>query len=229
MEELLEQHVPMVGGSGDKTRLIEKDLTMDTSFLPGQQRDEESRKERKRLELDWKEQQDRIQKEALEITYNYWDDLGHQRITVVIKSSAIDNSLEQVCEDLCGKFKELSAVALDALLYVKEDLIVPQDLTFYDLIVTKAPGKLGPFFFLMFMKICGWVLWPVGYNDKLHPGKKDTSHPGKVVKRRWYERNKHTFPASQWELYDPATTYGNYSIHEGEVNKKEEKWKETMK
>jgi hypothetical protein len=58
----------------------------------------------------------------LEITYNYWDDLGHGQTAVVIKSSAIGNFLEQVREDLCGKFKELSAVALDALIYVKEDL-----------------------------------------------------------------------------------------------------------
>ena len=25
----------------------------------------------------------------------------------------------------------------------------------------------------------------------------------KVVDRRWYERNKHIFPASMWETFDP--------------------------
>lgn len=29
---------------------------------------------------------------------------------------------------------------------------------------------------------------------------KDESHPGKIVERRWYERNKHIFPASRWEV-----------------------------
>jgi hypothetical protein len=52
MEKLLEEHVPVVGGSSDKTRRIVEDPTMDTSFLPDQQRDEESQKECKRLELD---------------------------------------------------------------------------------------------------------------------------------------------------------------------------------
>jgi protein FAM50 len=50
---------------------------------------------------------------------------------------------------------------------------------------------------------------------------KDESHPGKVVQRHWYERNKHIFPASRWEVYDPATVRDSYSIHGSEVNKKE--------
>jgi protein FAM50 len=115
--------------------------------------------------------------------------LGHQQTAVVIKSSAIGNSLKQVREDLCGEFKELSPVASDALLYVKEDLIVPQDLTFYDLIVTKAWGKSGPFFHFDVHKdmrlgpLDSWI-------------EKDKSHPGKVVEQWWYKRNKHIFPAS---------------------------------
>jgi protein FAM50 len=37
---------------------------------------------------------------------------------------------------------KLNSVAADALLYVKEDLIIPQDLTFYDLIA-KAQRQVG--------------------------------------------------------------------------------------
>jgi len=29
----------------------------------------------------------------------------------------------------------------------------------------------------------------------------------KVVDRRWYERNKHIFPASVWEEFDPTKDY----------------------
>ena len=46
---------------------------------------------------------------------------------------------------------------------------------------------------------------------------KDESHPGKIVARGWYERNKHIFPASRWEVYDPAVERTSYSIHGGEV------------
>ena len=47
---------------------------------------------------------------------------------------------------------------------------------------------------------------------------KNESHAGKVVERRWYERNKHIFPASRWEIYDPNKAYGDYTIHGGAVH-----------
>ena len=110
----------------------------------------------------------------------------------------------------------MASVSSDALLYVKEDLILPHDITFYDLIVTKARGKSGPLFHF-------------DVHDDIRVGpldsrvEKDESHPGKVVDRRWYERNKHIFPASRWEIYDPAKDYGSYTIHGGEVHTKKEK------
>ncbi|KAL3614004.1 hypothetical protein CASFOL_042078 [Castilleja foliolosa] len=54
---------------------------------------------------------------------------------------------------------------------------------FYELIVNKARGKSGP------------------------------SHAGKVVERHWYEKNKHIFPASRWEIYDPTRKWERYTIH----------------
>ena len=38
------------------------------------------------------------------------------------------------------------------------------------------------------------------------------SHAGKVVLRNWYERNKHIFPASRWEPYDPEKTWDTYTV-----------------
>jgi protein FAM50 len=29
-----------------------------------------------------------------------------------------------------------------------------------------------------------------------------------IVERHWYERNKHIFPASRWEIFDPEADYG---------------------
>ena len=31
----------------------------------------------------------------------------------------------------------------------------------------------------------------------------------KVVDRRWYERNKHIYPASVWQEFDPEKDYGS--------------------
>lgn len=93
---------------------------------------------------------------------------------------------------------------------VKEDIIIPhvcdgfeesffprllnvwQHYTFYDFIVNKARGKSGPLF-----------------NFDVHDDvrlladatkEKDESHAGKVVERSYYQRNKHIFPASRWEV-----------------------------
>ena len=187
-----------------------KDPTIDTSFLPDKARDRQAKQTRAQLERDWKDQQTRMQDEQLEITYSYWDGSGHRRTCVCKKGDSIGLFLEHIRKDLSSEFKELGSVGADALLYVKEDLIIPQDLTFYDLIATQARGKSGPLFHF-------------DVHDDIRMGavdtrvEKDESHPGKVVERRWYDRNKHIFPASRWELYDPTKTYGNYTI--GDFNK----------
>jgi protein FAM50 len=40
----------------------------------------------------------------------------------------------------------------------------------------------------------------------------------KVVDRRWYERNKHIFPASVWEEFDPGRDYGKGKRSDKEGN-----------
>jgi protein FAM50 len=187
-----------------------KDPTVDTSFLPDRARDEAIEAEKRRLELEWKKRQESMKEEQLEIVYSYWDGSGHRRTVVVKKGDSIAEFLENVRQDLSREFREMQSISSDALIYVKEDLILPQDLTFYDLIVTKARGKSGPLFHF-------------DVHDDVRLGQidarieKDESHPGKVVERRWYDRNKHIFPASRWEVYDPNKDYGQYTIHGGEV------------
>lgn len=39
--------------------------------------------------------------------------------------------------------------------------------------------------------------------------------------RSWYERNKHIFPASRWEPFDPTKTYNKYTV--SDKSKKKEK------
>jgi protein FAM50 len=185
--------------------LANKDPTVDTSFLPDKARDAAVEAERQRLEMEWKKQQEQAKRERLEIVYSYWDGSGHRRSVTVQKGDTVEQFLEQVRKDLSSEFRELVNTSSDALLYVKEDLILPHDLTFYDLIVTKARGKSGPLFHF-------------DVHDDVRVGaidvriEKDESHPGKIVQRHWYERNKHIFPASRWELYDPTKEYGSYTI-----------------
>lgn len=43
--------------------------------------------------------------------------------------------------------------------------------------------------------------------DETLEGFKDEPTMTKVVDRRWYERNKHIFPASVWQRFDPEKDY----------------------
>ncbi|KAL7472654.1 hypothetical protein ACHAXS_013014 [Conticribra weissflogii] len=194
-------------------KVITKNPEVDTSFLPDQEREQRAKAERERLRREWLDRQKAMKEEVLEITYSYWDGTGHRRTVQCKKGDTIAKFLELVRRDLAKEFREMGNVSSDALLYVKEDLIIPQDISFYDLIATRARGKSGP-------------LFNFDVHDDVRLGavdarvEKDESHPGKVVERRWYDRNKHIFPASRWEIYDPAKEYGTYTIHGREVNKK---------
>ncbi|KAK7693452.1 hypothetical protein QCA50_003020 [Cerrena zonata] len=174
-----------------KTR---KNPNVDTSFLPDRDREEQERREREELRQEWLRKQEEMKKEDIEITYSFWDGSGHRKSVTCKKGDDIAGFLEK-CRQ---QFPELRGVSVDNLMYVKH-------YTFYDFIVNKARGKSGPLF-----------------NFDVHDDirlladatvEKDESHAGKVVERSWYNRNKHIFPASRWEVYDPEKDYGNYTIH----------------
>lgn len=149
------------------------------------------------MRQEWREQQERLKNEEIEITYSYWDGSGHRRSIVLKKCNSIQQFLYKCLEQLRNEnqFNELKVTSVDQLMYVKEDIIIPHHYTFYDLIVTKARGKSGP-------------LFKFDCHDDIRiqndaSVEKEETHAGKVILRSWYERHKHIFPASRWEVYDP--------------------------
>ncbi|KOM26850.1 hypothetical protein LR48_Vigan325s002200 [Vigna angularis] len=143
--------------------------------------------------------------EPLEITYSYWDGTGHRRVIQVRKGDSIGEFLRAVQQQLAPEFREIRTTSVENLLYVKEDLIIPHQHSFYELIVNKARGKSGPLFHFDVHEDVRTIA------DATI--EKDESHAGKVVERHWYEKNKHIFPASRWEIYDPTKKWERYTIH----------------
>ncbi|KAI0727215.1 XAP5, circadian clock regulator-domain-containing protein [Fomitopsis betulina] len=183
-----------------KRAKLRKNPNVDTSFLPDREREEDERRQREELRQEWISKQEEMKQEEIEITYSFWDGSGHRKSVKCKKGDDIATFLEK-CRQ---QFPELRGVSVDNLMYVKEDLIIPHHYTFYDFLVNKARGKSGPLF-----------------NFDVHDDvrlladatiEKDESHAGKVVERSYYQRNKHIFPASRWEVYDPEKNYGNYTI-----------------
>ena len=189
-----------------KKKRLGKNPDVDTFFLPDVDRDEEENKLRESLRQQWEKRQRKLKEEIIEITYSYWDGSGHRKSVNMKKGNTIYQFLQKCLDDLRIDFPELRAVTADQMVYVKEDLIIPQTNTFYDFIVTKARGKSGPLFNFDVSDDIRLV------NDATV--EKEESHAGKVVLRSWYERNKHIFPASRWEPYDPTKSYEKYTYHD---------------
>lgn len=186
-----------------------KNPTVDTSFLPDREREEEENALREKLRQEWVEKQEQLKNEEIEIDYSYWDGSGHRRSIRLKKGNTIQQFLHKCLEQLRAEnqFTELKVTSVDQLMYVKEDIILPHHYTFYDLIVAKARGKSGPLF-----------LFSCREDVRLQNDatiEKEESHAGKVILRSWYERNKHIFPASRWEVYDPEKKWDRpYTIRD---------------
>ncbi|CAI5950531.1 unnamed protein product [Closterium sp. NIES-64] len=202
------------GGGGSAAGEVRKKARMskfgknpfvETSFLPDRDREAQETAERERLAKQWMAEQERIKNEPLEITYSFWDGAGHRRVIKVRKGDSIADFLRAVQQQLAPDFREVRSASVEGLVYIKEDLIIPHQYTFYELIVNKARGKSGPLFHFDV------------HDDIRTTGdatiEKDESHAGKVVERHWYDKNKHIFPASRWEIYDPAKKWDRYTIH----------------
>jgi len=183
-----------------KNKKFGKNPFVNTEFLPDREREEKEKQEKLRLVEQYLIEQEQAKNEMIEVTYSYWDGSGHRRTAKVKKGTTIEKFLELVRQE----FKELRGVNVENMMFVKEDLIIPHEYSFHDLIVEKARGKSGPLFHFDVHDDIRVI------NDATK--EKDESHAAKVVERRWYERNKHIFPASRWEVYDPSIKRDKYTI-----------------
>merc|ERR1719481_492370 len=168
---------------------------VETKFLPDRDRDLEENMMREKLRLEWEKRQKEIKEEEVDIVYSYWDGSGHKKTITMKKGNTVYQFLCKVLDNIRNEFPELKIISGDQLMYVKEDLIIPQTNTFYHFIVSGARGKSGPLF---------------NFDLKEEEVAEEGLHTGKVILRAWYERNKHIFPASRWEPYDPTKVYSTH-------------------
>lgn len=190
--------------SAPKLQKVRKNPSVDTGFLPDRERDAAEQEMRKKLQEQWEAEQSKIKAEEIDVTYSYWDGAGHRFTTRVTKGTTIGGFLNKCRQQV----KQLRNAPVDQLMFIKEDIILPQTISFYELIVNKARGKSGPLF-------CFDVHDDVRLTNDARV-EKDETHAGKVVEKRWYEHNKEKFPASRWEVYDPSKTFDSYTIHGSE-------------
>ncbi|KAJ9485372.1 hypothetical protein VN97_g7985 [Penicillium thymicola] len=111
--------------------------------------------------------------------------------------------------------REWARVSVDDLMLVKGDIIVPHHYEFYYFIANRVPSlsRTGGLLFDYSNKppvadSTNSTDNPLSHptDDQLEGADKDFSET-KVVDRRWYEKNKHIYPASLWHEYEPGKEF----------------------
>ncbi|XP_048492251.1 protein XAP5 CIRCADIAN TIMEKEEPER isoform X2 [Beta vulgaris subsp. vulgaris] len=209
-EEYVEKRVNIKNKIEEEEKEKLQKLQEEEEKLQLEKRQKRKRKVNARLSFaedfdDGTEEEQDEEDEPLQITYSYWDGTGHRRAIQVRKGDTIGAFLRAIQQQLAPEFREVRTASVENLLYVKEDLIIPHQHSFYELIINKARGKSGPLFHFDVHEDVRTIADATV--------EKDESHAGKVVERHWYEKNKHIFPASRWEIYDPTRKWERYTIH----------------
>ncbi|OTA63266.1 XAP5 domain-containing protein [Hypoxylon sp. EC38] len=121
--------------------------------------------------------------------------------------------------------REWARVGVDDLMMVRGNIIIPHHYAFMFFIMNKAVGPTGKLLFDYLAEVPKTASSEGTENDpsrssyqpmKLSRTQQDvhdlegaSDDPAftKVVDRRWYERNKHIYPASVWQEFDPDKDY----------------------
>ena len=187
-------------GSKQKTK---KNPFADTSCLQDAAREQQKQERRVQLVEEYEKEQDCIKEELISVTYSYWDGSGHRRQLQIQKKATIGQFLKAARAELVLDFLDLRHCASDDLLFVKEDLIVGHNVTFYELVRDQARGKSGNPLFQFEVKEAP----ALALGDVRQIGKGNSGHAAKIVQRTWYDKQKHCFPQKNWVKYEPGKQY----------------------
>ena len=142
---------------------------------------------------------------------------------------------------------EWARVGVDDLMLVRGEIIIPHHYEFYFFILNKSLGSRStPLFDYSATAVqhpdrstssspaavsesCNALAHPdvkakwvnngqVSASERELEGADDDPNFTKVVDRRWYEKNKHIFPASMWEDFDPGKDYTKVVRKDAEGN-----------
>jgi protein FAM50 len=157
-----------------------------------------------KIDADWYAEQERIKSEPLTVVFSWWDGSGHRMEVQITKGDTILTFLTRAKEIILKNgFQKLSRTLPSQLLYIKEDLIIPHDATFYDFIATDARGKSGSLVYF-------------GVKDDIRLAgnaqqERDDAHAGKIMEESFYKTNQHIHPYNRFEKYDPKKKYDVYT------------------
>ena len=119
-----------------------KDPSVNTSFLPDREREEQERIANEIKREEWLKRQEEIKAETVEIQFAYYDGLSHLGSVTVKKGEPIFNLIDKAKQS----FSSIRDVATEKLLFAKDDIIIPHELSLYHFSAHKVEAKSGPLF-----------------------------------------------------------------------------------
>uniref|UniRef100_A0A6B2LJM4 FAM50A/XAP5 C-terminal domain-containing protein n=1 Tax=Arcella intermedia TaxID=1963864 RepID=A0A6B2LJM4_9EUKA len=177
-----------------------KDPTIDTSFLPDKGRDEFLEQQRRRLQIEWLQQQEEIKEAPFSIDYCFYDGTSHKKNMVIKRGYSIKEFLTVAKK----QFPDIQDASTDLLLFVKENIILPHHYTFYELIEAKGNGQQTSC-------LDNWCQPESSSNPSpttpiLSSRSSALAHTAKIVEKNFYDRNKHLHPFNLWEVFTEKTS-----------------------
>ncbi|KAI8631894.1 XAP5-domain-containing protein [Xylariaceae sp. FL1651] len=188
--------------------------------------------EREALRREFLEHQARVKAVEIAIPFVFYDGSNIPGGTVRVKKGDfvwqfLDKS-RKVGADLgvgekANARREWARVGVDDLIMVRGNVIIPHHYDFLFFIMNKTVGPNGVTLFNYDVEAPPQQVTPD--NNQVSPsasllssvttqapvnslkGASDDPTLTKVVDRRWYERNKHIYPASMWQDFDPEKDY----------------------
>ncbi|POR36354.1 XAP5 domain containing protein [Tolypocladium paradoxum] len=176
--------------------------------------------EREALRRDFVRVQEAVKATEIAIPFVFYDGANTPGGTVRMKKGDfvwvfLDKSRKVGAElgvgDQANSRRAWARVGVDDLMLVRDAVILPHHYDFYFFIMNKSVGPGGHRLFDFSDQP-----EPPSSNDGLEAaslpvntleGASEDATVTKVVDRRWYERNKHIYPASTWQEFDPEKDY----------------------
>ncbi|KAI3330774.1 XAP5, circadian clock regulator-domain-containing protein [Ustulina deusta] len=192
--------------------------------------------ERDALRREFQQRQERVKATEIAIPFVFYDGSNIPGGTVRVKKGDfvwqfLDKS-RKVGADLgvgerANARREWARVGVDDLIMVRGNVIIPHHYDFLFFIMNKTLGPNGTILFNYDAEASrSRPNRPIASDDQMSPpfdiplstastqtpvesieGALDDPTMTRVVDRRWYERNKHIYPASMWQDFDPEKDY----------------------
>ncbi|KAI1361494.1 XAP5-domain-containing protein [Xylaria arbuscula] len=190
--------------------------------------------ERETLRREFLQRQERVKAAEIAIPFVFYDGSNIPGGAVRVKKGDfvwqfLDKS-RKVGADLgvgekANARREWARVGVDDLMMVRGNVIIPHHYDFLFFIMNKTLGPNGTILFRYDAETSGPPKDSPASDGQLPPvktalstantqapiealeGASDDPTLTRVVDRRWYERNKHIYPASMWQDFDPEKDY----------------------